>query len=235
MTNPAIDMHSAELGKLLEALAKASKPLLKAGPSILLGRDFTWRCRAFQDETGTLHRFATVDHMDRDAISRELHGWNVFGDVACADVPLVLHVFEIGRRSNGRQHSPWCKAYRHPAIPNRIAFSQKDGSRLQGDWKAVWYQDVDKRFREDWLAMMERDGINLIHSIEVQQVSNAVREDTIRQIRMEAVDMVTYMDVSWQTIPLSRGHCDVPFVCQHQSICYGALGKSDVGTGRIPE
>jgi hypothetical protein len=205
----------------LFAISKAPMLSLEPGGSIILTPTLKWELSASCDESGALHRWVTVDKLDEDAISRLLHSWAVFGDVAAAGVPMVLHVVEIGNRRNGRQHSPWCKAYRHPAIAGRFAFQKQDGSPLTGDWKAVWYQDSDRNRPDSWVELMERDGVSLIHEIRVKQVSQVNTEAFLQQVAAESERMKSLADVPWTDIPMSRPACDaIGSPCGWQHKCY---------------
>lgn len=202
---------------MIPALGRAAMLSLAPGPVLSLTPDLSWRCSASQDQSGALHRWATVDHLDDDSLARELHGWPVFGDVAAADVPMTLHIVEIGRRSNGRQHTPWCKAYRHPAIQGRFAFRKRDGSSLGSGWIPFWFEDAEIE-PEAWIDAMERDGLKLIHHLSVKQVPGAARAEFTRQAQIEAERMKQAGE--WRSIPQSRCSCDTPFVCPWQAQCF---------------
>ncbi len=87
----------------------------------------SWQPLSWQDESGMLHRWITVDAWDDAELVRHLHSWTVIGDMTMADAPLTLHAIEIGQRRRGRHQSPWCRAYRHPAIAKIVKFQLNDG------------------------------------------------------------------------------------------------------------
>lgn len=211
----------AVLETTIEALSRLVLLSVQPGPTLTLS-DHTWVCSAFRDQSGVLHRWIAVDHWDDDAKFAELHSWNVFGDCAAAKIGMALHVIEIGRSRNSHQQTPWCRAFKHPVIHGRYAFCQKDGSRLANGWKPLWYQDSDKNKASTWVDMMERDGINLIHHIDIREpkpehIAQFRREIEIESAAMEQVG-------PWQTVPMSRDRCDKPYPCWFQNICYGPPG-----------
>jgi hypothetical protein len=220
----ACDLRAC-LRNLLEALARLVLLVVKPGPTVCLSPDdggLLWRCGSFQDEAGQLHSWRTVSHLDSDRLARELHAWHVFGDVAAADVPMTLHIIEIGSLRHGRQHSPWCKAYRHPAITGRFAFQKRDGSPLGAGWQGVWFQDLETD-PKTWNDMMARDGISLIHHIDVRQIPNEARAQFIRDVGIEAGRMAAIKD--WRDEPIRRTSCDTPFACPWQNRCF-SIGRA---------
>ena len=144
---------------------------MKPGPTIIPEGDLGWQCACFQDDTGTLHRWATIDKIEDSIPMAELHSWYVSGDMLAARVPMQLHLIEIGSQRHGHQHSPWCKAFKHPAVAGRFAFQKQDGRPLQGDWKPVWYQDSTANNAKDWVDMMQRDNVRLIRHLQLKQAS----------------------------------------------------------------
>ncbi len=206
------------LATVIESVSRGSMMVLRRGPSIVIDPGTTWQCAAFQDDSGVLHRWATVDRLDSDALARELHSWHVFGDCAAAQVPMKLHLIEIGSQRNGRQHTAWCKAYAHPHVMGRFAFQQKDGKPLQGNWKPVWFQDSDRNSPATWVDLMARDGVSLIRTVDVRQPSAKQCAEFRRQVVSEGLRAGELP--RWEDIPLFRPACDAYGVCPHQSRCF---------------
>src|SRR5215813_1147957 len=74
---------------IIELLSRLPLPRLQDIPHLTISPSITWSFLSHRDETGTIHRWKFVDHLPND-ISSELHSWEVFGDIAAADSPMVL-------------------------------------------------------------------------------------------------------------------------------------------------
>jgi hypothetical protein len=201
---------------------------LEPVPVVSLTPDLRWRVASPKDQSGVLHRWCSVDRLDDDALARHLHSWEVFGDVAAADVPMVLHVVEIGVRRHGRQHGPWCRAYSHPAIPGRWAFQHRDGTAIGSGWQPVFLADCDQQDPEDWVALMKRDGVVAIHHLNVNQIPPSERRTFISEVSQESENMKRTMD-DWRNIPRRRPSCDVPAACPWQWLCFKTAEESRNG------
>ena len=177
-----------------------------------------WALAASRGRDGALYRWTSTSRMDDDALTRELHSWAVWGDVAAAQAPMVLRIVEIGQRRKGHQHTAWCRTFRHPAVMGRYAFQQRDGRPLQGSWKPIWYQDGDND-PKIWVDLMERDRVKLIHEVRVKAPTNAQCEDFQKQVALESARMEV-LPKDWKEIPMFRPACDLPYVCPHQALCY---------------
>ena len=184
--------------------------------------DSQWSMSSLVDESGALHRWITVSRWDEDARYRELHSWAVFGDCCAAQQGMWLHVIEIGEARKGHQHSPWCRAYKHPVIAGHFRFRKHDGSSLKGEWKPVWFQDSDQNTSRAWVDLMQADNIELIHHLQIrdplpEHVSQFHRELSAEYSRAESLP-------GWTQVPMSRAACDMPYMCPWQPICYGPAG-----------
>jgi hypothetical protein len=215
--------YIAMLQTILEAISRETILALKPGPSIIIDADLTWRCMSFQDDTGTLHRWATIDKLEDAAPMAELHSWYVSGDMLAARVPMQLHLIEIGNQRHGHQHSPWCKAFKHPAVAGRFAFQKQDGRPLQGDWKPVWFQDSTANNAKDWVDMMERDNVRLIRHLQLKQASEKLCARNVEHVRQEAARLEALPE-DYRELPIFRPACDKPYACQWQWKCYGVEG-----------
>lgn len=186
-----------------------------------------WEPAAWSDESGTLHRWVVVEKWDDDARYRELHSWHVFGDCCATAHGMEIHAIEIGHYRKGHQHSPWCRAHKHPSIPNRSRFRKVDGTPLGPDWQPVWYQNSDKNDPKIWVDLMEADRLELVHHL-------SVREPLVEHVeQFHAVDVKTVEPGPWRSIGLSRPACDFPIVCPWQPVCYGRIGVEPEEAGGI--
>lgn len=213
--------YCAIIQTVLEAVSRLVLLTIQPGPLLTVGEN-QWQVSAFRDESGVLHRWTCVDRWDEDAQYREVHNWPVFGDCAAARSGMTLHVIEIGSARRGHQHTPWARAYRHPAIMGKYRFRKVDGTPLQGDWKPVWFQDSDKNDAKVWVDLLEADNINLIHHVTIKDphkdhIAQFEREVAIEAGRMQSVG-------AWQDEPMRRGSCDIPYICPHQPACFAPPG-----------
>ena len=215
--------YIAMLQTILEAISRETILALKPGPTIILDGDLTWLCVCLQDDTGTLHRWATIDRIEDAVPVSELHSWYVSGDMLAARVPMQLHLIEIGSQRHGHQHTPWCKAYKHPAVAGRFAFQKQDGRPLQGDWKPVWFQDSTANNAKDWVDMMERDNVHLIRHLQLKQASEKLCARNVEHVRQEAARLEALPE-DYRELPIFRPACDKPYACQWQYKCYGVEG-----------
>jgi hypothetical protein len=190
-----------------------------------------WSPLSWSDESGTLHRWITVDAYDSAILSREAHSWSVFGDIVTLDAPLTLHVISIGQQRNGRRHSPWARAYKHPVIAHRYKFQRKNsrghGTSLSEQWIPIWYADQPNPDPVTWVDLMDSDGITptLLHHIPIAQPSEEVRRDTLDQLNSLATRMSRLVSEhpgpsDFVQEPMSRSACDSLVPCPHQELCY---------------
>lgn len=216
--------HCAVMQTVLEAVSRLV--LLQIKPA---GMASKWQLSAFKDESGLLHRWAFVDQWNEDAKYRELHSWAVFGDCCAAGVGMSLHVVELGRQVRGRQHSPWCRAYKHPIIAGRFRFRKVDGSPLESSWKPVWYQDSDRNEPKSWVDLMESDGLSLIHHLDISEP----RPEHVAQFHVELEKESARIAAigPWRETPMWRPACDLPYVCPYQDICFGPAGVDPEAVG----
>jgi len=206
-----------------EALSRMTLLALKPGRVIPLGEtEHCWRISAFEDQTGLLHRWILVDKWDTDTQYKELHSWHCFGDCAAAQVGMQLHVIEIGRQSNGHQHTDWARCYKHPAIHNKFRFRKVDGSKLEKSWIPVWYQNSDATDPKVWVDLMEEDRLTLIHHLDIREPLKDYVEQFHKDVDYEAERMKELGP--WASVPMSRGACDIPYICPWQNVCYAPPG-----------
>ena len=226
--NPGLDVErpfeiagdfAAILKTVLARVHACKVPSLTVGPTILLSNALKWSCGSALAKDG-LHSWVTVDYLNDESLARLLHSWYVFGDCAATGQPMTLHVIEVGRGgSDGRQHTAWCRAFRHPAIAHRFAFQGRDGKHLNGDWKPVWFADSRQNDPKVWIELMRRDRVNLLHDVAVKQVSVEHARQFREQMAIEADRMAAIEGKDWRGEPMRRTSCDSP-LCVWQSRCY---------------
>lgn len=223
----------AMLETILTTLSRRPLEKLTPVPSKQIADGVEWVFLAHQDERGELHRTITVDRLDDDRLSQELHSWYVFGDVSVAKKPMHLHVIEIGQMRDGRRHSPWVRAWQHEYIANRIKFQRKGGKDLQGDaWKPVFLADSNTWKSSAWVDAMENEGVadTLLKEISVDVPRTDHIKACIRDIKVESQQMQEWLGsvLNPMAVPMSRAACDVPFTCQFQAACMNPIVDIDI-------
>lgn len=186
------------------------------------GSDITWNFMSTIDDSGVLHRWKTVDSIPSDPIE-QLHGWEVFGDMAALEAPMTLHLIAIGRRDGSHQRSPWCKTYAHPTVANTYKFQKVSGDELSGkQWRPVYFAANNKNTPSDWVDWMQRDKAidPLIQHINVSEVSKYHVSRFYRDVAYEYRSMKEFEKTDIRLIPMSNYACDKPYICPHQSFCY---------------
>lgn len=215
--------YCAMLDTVLRALSKLTLLCLHEVKDLAITDSFVWRTNVHSDDSGTLHRWITVDDWGDSDIARELHSWHVMGDICVNRVPLMLHVVEIGQVRNGRRASPWARAYKHPAMPGmHIRFRKVSGAELGGEWKPFYLADNSHAIDADaWVAIMEKEGVaqERIHHLNVNCPPDSVCVATVDQIINE-VNAMQMVKGGWSTLSMSRNHCDTFVPCPFQNVCY---------------
>lgn len=218
----------AMLGTIPRALSKLMLLTLRPSSVVQINSTTSWRVQSPADDSGTLHRWVTVDRWNEDALAREMHSWHVFGDMAVLRAPLMLHAIEIGRMSKGRRASSWARGWRHPSMPNinGVHFKHKDGSSYSG-WTPMYLAEQANITADDWVEAMWRDHAveALVHHLTLNAPSDAVCDDTLAQILIEARRMDAAAQergsTTWRALPMSRAACDGLVPCPFQWACYG--------------
>lgn len=219
--------YCAIIGNLIEALYRMSLLVVKPGRVVPLGdTEHCWKISAFEDESGTLHRWVFVDKWDDDAMYRELHSWHCFGDCAAAQAEMTLHVIEIGQNRNGHQHCDWARAYKHPAIINKFRFRKVDGTRLESSWTPMWFQNSAANDPKVWVDLMEADKLDMFRHIPIKAPSDVHVKDFHKQVNAEVLGMMEMG--KWSTVPMSRPACDMPYICPWQEVCFNPNPLVDV-------
>jgi hypothetical protein len=228
---PIAKEYCALLDSVIRSIARTPLLTLHEPSVVPISTTTSWRPLAMSDDSGSLHRWITVERWDADALSRELHGWYVFGDVAMTGMPMTLHVVSIGRVRDGRRESSWTRGWRNPAAPNlklrflRAPDRHKDRQEFHG-WMPEWLSDGKTKV-EDWVDRMWEDGAaqKLLHVADVRVPSDLVIADTKRQVVIEAERIRGLLEARsvdrWKMKPMSRGACDDRIApCPWQQACY---------------
>lgn len=223
------------LGVTLTALSRLVLLTLQRSQPIDISPLVSWLPLSWQDDSGTLHRWLTVDAWDDDALVREAHSWHVLGDMVMLDAPMMLHAIEIGQQRGGRRHSPWARCYKHPVIAGTFRFQRPDGKggwrKLSGEqWKPLWYADQTKPDPEAWCDLMDADHVtqSLLHHISIQQPSRSQSQRIRKEIEQVAGAMTESLAShptaeSPMEVAMARGACDPVWgPCAWQQACYGA-------------
>lgn len=210
------------------AIARLTLLVLKPSAIVQLSPSVGWRVLSNMDDSGTLHRWITVDRWDDDALAREMHGWYAFGDMAVLAAPMMIHAVEISGIRNGRRASPWARGWRHPTHANLgyLRFRHADGSPMKG-WKPIHLADHAREITPaEWVDAMDHDGESIarIHHVMLNAPPDAVCEDTRQQLLVLAREMEVAAceraSSTWRGLPMSRGACDGMVPCQWQYACY---------------
>jgi hypothetical protein len=237
--NPGLDLSEGQdswvvandyagmLATVLTAISRLTLLTLKRVDATPVG-SWQWSPLAWADDSSLLHRWITVDRFDNDTLTREAHGWYVFGDIACCDAPLTLHVIDIGQQRNGRRASAWVRAYKHPAIAHRYKFVRKNSkghaTSLSDQWIPIYYADQPSPDPETWVDLMDADQVTptLLHHIPIAQPTEAVRRDTLGQLERLATRMQRMMEERMEPMgePMARGQCDGIVPCPWQECCF---------------
>jgi len=226
--------YLATIRTILERLSRITLLSLRVSPPVPLRSGLEWEVNSPQDESGVLHRWKFVDFINDTTLVRELHSWEVLGDMAVTHSPLMLHLVSVGRRENSHLVSPWCRAYSSPAIMNHYRFQRKGGDALAGSWKSIWFGENADSDPVSWVDVMEDDGVinEMIRHVNVNEPHEDQRKRIVAEIDMEAERIKTHeslgytTDFSFSSIPMSRPACDSPYTCPHQIVCYSLDSKA---------
>jgi len=209
------------LESVLHGVAKTVLPVLHDPDPARLTSEIDWKFLSWADDSGTLHRWVTVESWDDDTISRELHSWRTFGDLVMSGCPLVLHAIVLGQNRNARFLSPWTRAYVHPSIPN---VHWKWVKPEDTTWKPVQLLDQNKLDVDEWIDEAWKQGAiqPLLQDQQVELPPENVVRDTKYQLIREASDMMRLIEERRPYIaePMSRGACDLYVPCVFQNVCH---------------
>lgn len=217
---------TATIRNVLEYLSRLTLLTLQPRRAVQVMDGLTWSFLAYEDESGVLHRWKFVDYIDTDTIVKEMHSWPVIGDVIVGRAPMMLHIVSVGMTRQSRRITPWCRAYKSPAIAHLYRFQKRSGRALEGDWKPVWFADNPKSKSSDWVDLMLEDDVaeGLIQHVQINEPNQIHADNFYRDLSYE-YHQILASDVESTnfdplTLPMCRTSCDVPFTCPHQYVCY---------------
>lgn len=196
-------------------------PKLEELPDIALMDGHSWKFSARKGTDGNLHRWVFWDSFSDERLTKELHGWHCFGDMALAKMPMLLHIVIIGRLHGGRPQSPWARGWRSDFMRKKIRFKKRDSSAFNAKFKKVYFADIPQQNPDEWVDCMWADdeAQSLIHKIRVKLPPDKVLADTKRQIVVESFNM-SDLRTAHHLIPMSRGACDGWIPCPFQHVCF---------------
>lgn len=238
---PGLDLHGlnpytlsqdfcATLRTVLEYVSRSNLLTLHRAKDVEVA-GVPWTFINPADDTGTLHRWVFVDAIGEGDIYHHVRSWEVFADLAIAQVPLELHLIAIGqtRSSNAdspRRISPWCRIFSSPVIANTYKFKNKTGNgQLDSSWKPVWFSDSTRNRATTWVDLMERDDIlpSLTHNLTIAPPTEAHRQAFLSRDLPQLLSRIQVVSTADPfTLPMCRNSCDSPFPCPHEHVCYSA-------------
>jgi hypothetical protein len=208
--------------KLVPLSVKAPIPI----PSRL---NSSWSFLSVEDSQRTLHRYVFPDYINDATRLKEGHSWELFGDLVLSSQPMHLHMISTGRRDGAHQVTPWCHAYRSPAI-NQFRFQKKSGDSLNTSWKPFYFGREDDP--ATWVGKMIEDGITstLVHTYTIPPPDPIHVENFHSHLSYE-LDQISSLDTKQFTdLPITRSACDSPYPCQHQGVCYSKTPLVEIET-----
>lgn len=213
----------ATMRTVLEHLSRTPLLVLRDIPAVPV-LNTMWGFLSQQDDSGTLHRWHFVDSVSQRTIIKTLHSWEIISDIVIAEAPMVVHFVSIGETRDSRRVSPWCRAYKSPAIANTYKFQRKRGGALVGDWKPIWMSDNPDAKPSAWVDAMQADNAcePLVQHINVKEPERAHVRNFYRDLQYEyaAMQRAQYDNADPFSLPMSRPACDTPYTCPHQSVCF---------------
>jgi hypothetical protein len=89
---------------------------------------------------------------------------------------------------------------------------------LGSGWKPVWFASGDNN-AATWVDLQERDGVRAIRHLSLKALEKEAAAEVLDQILF----IKRHMDRTigdWNYFPMSRGACDIPYLCPWQEVCY---------------
>jgi hypothetical protein len=211
----------------LRAASRLSLLTLNPVASVALSPSVSWKVSSLADDSTVLHRWLACDRWDQDELSRQAHGWWVFGDMAATRRSMMLHIVEIGQIRNGRRDSCWTRGFRHRFAPNLPLKFKKPTDAKQGDYLSEYLADSRTRDAEKWIDTLIAEGLvqKHIHHVTLECPSDEVCADTVVQMlklaeEMRSLEVSSRAGELWSSVPMSRSACDGMVPCQWQGVCY---------------
>lgn len=209
--------YCAAITNILQYLSAIPLLSVRRPEPVHIADDLEWEFLSYADDSGLLHRWIFADVWDSDRFSSELHSWYTFGDMAASEMPMQLHVVEIGRRRESHLVSPWCRTYIHPVIAGRFKFTDLQGSQ----WKPLYFSDSHAESAE-WIEQMKREGLTqkLVHHPMIREVKPEHVQQFRQQLISEWQDIQRAASIPTLELPMSRPSCDLPTPCIFREMCY---------------
>lgn len=211
------------LEMVLRTLKRSTLLELKPLSAVDLGDGMSWRVLSYVDGAGVMHRWIGCDRWDQDELSRQVHGWWTFGDIAVTRRPLTLHVIEIGQVRSGRRDSCWTRGFRSRYAPN-LPLRFKRPERSPKDFLPEYLADkrTDEEETEKWVSEILREGLAQKHILHLplECPPDEVCQNTVDQIRSIAEKLRSLSGVQWSDVAMSRSACDGLVPCPWQDACY---------------
>jgi hypothetical protein len=228
--------YAAMIKTQIEYLSWVTLLTLKKPAKFAYSADFSWMFLSQADDSGVLHRWRFVDYINDDTITTETHSYELFADLALSGMPMTLHMVSIGRRDHDHHVSPWCKAYKSPAM-NMYKFQKKSGNGLSDNWKPIYFADDIDMDASTWVSQMLEDNIidNLVQHINITEPSSVHVLNLKRDLNYELMDILQNYTIPWFELPMSRGACDSPYICPHQPLCFSLNPESELAGNPLYE
>ena len=221
--------HLAEV--LARVLRQPTATPLQVHPAVTVGAH-QWQPKSYLADGGLrLMRVVVADRWDDDRQLAELHSWRTVGDVSSTGLPMTLRVLVIGQSRDGKRHSHWTKAQRHP-VNKQLRFARKHGKAdgFAASWDTIWREQAGIS-AQVWLEQMARDGVlrELAFDRKVAPADKLQRERVLDDIKRISDELRAQPN---HTYPMTRSACDDPIrgACPFQSCCF-APGLHDITPG----
>ncbi len=221
--------YCACIRTILTYLSSTSIPKLKHKSPISIHPDLTWSFLNLEDESNSLHRYSFPDFIHDNSKTKEGHSWELFGDLVLSNSPMTLHLISIGRREGNHLSSPWCRAYRSPAI-NMYRFQRKSGEGLEGAWKPIWFGENRDNDPEVWVGIMKEDGVisSIVKNYSIPYPDQVHAENFRRDLEYEFSQIKSLGELKFSELPITRPSCDSPYSCPHQFVCYSKSPEKEI-------
>ncbi len=228
--------YTAMIRTQIEYFSRMSLLTLSKPKQVLISSNVSWSFLSQADESGVLHRWRFVDFINDNSITTDLHSYELFADLALSGMPMTLHMVSIGRRDHDHHVSPWCKAYKSPAM-NMYKFQKKSGSGLSDNWKPIYFADDIDMDPSTWVNQMIEDNIidNLVQHINITEPSDVHVLNLKRDLNYELMGILSNYTVPWYELPMSRSACDSPYVCPHQELCFSLNPEAELAGNPLYE
>jgi hypothetical protein len=177
-------------------------------------------------EGDKLRRLVIVSHWTDERHYSECRNWHTLGEMAAYKLPMDLCVLIIGNQRNGRRHSHWTKALRHPANKSQLRFRRRVGNTSGGfkdSWTEIWREDHEEISRETWLNGMLQDDVMRDCAFTVHMP--ALPPEQCRYFMDLAERKLEIIQKMKEKPPLQLTGCDWPVKCPFLGVCHAIPEK----------